>query len=735
MKFSSMQHKQFFTLIIISLIALVWPTLLLAQTGSDVVVDGIETVETGDHVLLRIFFTLEGDELGGETAVSQAPVPQATIQLEDGTTYPAALEKPPYFISLVIDGSKSMEPVLAQVKQAAIDFVNAAPPEAQFSVISFDNHIELLQPYTSDHTQVIAAINRIQTIDTNTCFYDVAYTATQSLEQLEPSANRALLLFTDGQGEAKPGSNNPTCRNYTTEGLLASTANRQETLPVYIIGIAETQKNVDEAVLSQLADAIDGSFIDGTATSFNTQLQAMGHEIGSHWVAEAVVTPAQGTQRGGLLLTLADGTLPPPGPFVFNSNADYRQAEDPDPAIHISNFRYNKVTDSFSFDTSLTNLDSAAQMLAETLDAESNVQVDMTLIQNPAVLQQVRLNTTSMVAAGRYVVDVVVRDASGKLLTHEDGSPVSDSYEFTYNPPQPFKLTIDSVAIQDEPARFNFETLKLEDDEVRLLVEYHTSGENLMAQLNGRLLNQATNQRTELFTLEQLEPGLAQTAVQSDNGSYTLVVNALDEAGNVLTTDSHSFTATSPDNSVIRSGKAVRSNPLLLLLFAIICFAIGFLAWRFGHTLGYRTAYRHLPAGLNLSAKSAADEEEDAVEPLRATLTLADSPDKSLVDTTLWEIDHFPFIFGREECDITIKGDRHVSRKHAQITFENNDFFIEDLGSSNGTFVNDTQIAAREPMPLRTDKATRLQIGKTTRFLFKVQTDGEREAAEPGAAL
>ena len=133
-----MQRKHLFILSIIML-SLLWPALLLAQTGSDVVVDGIETVETGDHVLLRIYFSVDNDGLMGETAVSEA-----IVQLEDGSTYPASLKKPPYYIALALDGSKSMEPVFEDVKQAAIDFVNAAPPEVQFSVISFDDNIDLL---------------------------------------------------------------------------------------------------------------------------------------------------------------------------------------------------------------------------------------------------------------------------------------------------------------------------------------------------------------------------------------------------------------------------------------------------------------------------------------------------------------------------------------------------------------------------------------------------------------
>ncbi|MBE2220108.1 MAG: FHA domain-containing protein [Anaerolineae bacterium] len=717
------KHIIILSIILISLLCLtllIQPSLLLAQSANRVVVDNIETIETGDHVLLRIYFRLEGDGVGVETSVSEA-----TIQLEDGTTYPASLKRPPYYMALVLDASGSMEPVFDSVQQAAVDLVNAAPPEVQFAVIEFDDNINLLQPYTNDHAQIINAINSVQPEDNGTCFYDVAYTAAQSLEQIsQDTPNRGMVVFTDGKDEVQRGSST-LCSEYTSDELTEFAANRYQKLPIYTIGIAERENTLNSDVLDDLSAATGGIFINGTDAEINEQLPLILNDIGQHWLAEAKLTPNAGIQRGGLLLTLDNGSLPVPGPLLFQSSADYRVAKEAvEQAVHISNFRYESLTDSFIFDTSLVNVDNVGQLVAEALDEESNIQVNLALIPNPSPLQQVRLDTKNMLPNHRYQVEVVLRDRSGNLITGEDGLPVSDTYAFQYNPPRPFDLTIESIVIENEPARFNFESFKLEDDKAMLVVEYHTAGEGDMVALNGRLLNQTTNQRTETFTLETVAPGVAQSPIQAENGSYTLVVNALDESGDTLTTASHSFTTTSPDNAVMRSGKAVRSNPLLMFMFIFMGIAIAFLAWRFGHNLGFRTAYRSLPAGLNLFTQSQEDEAEVVVRQ-QAALTLVSSPDDSLTVINRWEINQFPFTIGREDCDISITKDRHVSRKHAQIISENNDYFIEDLASSNGTFINDTQIAAREPMPLRTDRGTRIQIGKTTSFIFSVEADVE----------
>ena len=52
---------------------------------------------------------------------------------------------------------------------------------------------------------------------------------------------------------------------------------------------------------------------------------------------------------------------------------------------------------------------------------------------------------------------------------------------------------------------------------------------------------------------------------------------------------------------------------------------------------------------------------------------------------------------GREDCDITLT-DPDVSRRHAAIQIMAGEISIEDLGSTNGTFVNGDQIAERRTL-------------------------------------
>jgi len=47
-----------------------------------------------------------------------------------------------------------------------------------------------------------------------------------------------------------------------------------------------------------------------------------------------------------------------------------------------------------------------------------------------------------------------------------------------------------------------------------------------------------------------------------------------------------------------------------------------------------------------------------------------------------------PVVIGLDEtCDIVIKGNTFVSRKHCQITFADDKIYLADLGSTNGTYI------------------------------------------------
>ncbi len=73
------------------------------------------------------------------------------------------------------------------------------------------------------------------------------------------------------------------------------------------------------------------------------------------------------------------------------------------------------------------------------------------------------------------------------------------------------------------------------------------------------------------------------------------------------------------------------------------------------------------------------------------------------------------------EADIKVD-DAGISRRHARVTRGPNGFVVEDLGSTNGTFVGDQPV--KEPTPLR--DGDRIGLGKTAVIKFTLQDELER---------
>lgn len=78
---------------------------------------------------------------------------------------------------------------------------------------------------------------------------------------------------------------------------------------------------------------------------------------------------------------------------------------------------------------------------------------------------------------------------------------------------------------------------------------------------------------------------------------------------------------------------------------------------------------------------------------------------------------------GRDPGNDIVLSDTQTSRRHAEIQRRDNEFLIADLGSTNGTFVNESRVTA--PHVLRHGDSVR--VGNTT-FSFQVT----REEAVPG---
>jgi len=110
-----------------------------------------------------------------------------------------------------------------------------------------------------------------------------------------------------------------------------------------------------------------------------------------------------------------------------------------------------------------------------------------------------------------------------------------------------------------------------------------------------------------------------------------------------------------------------------------------------------------------------------------ATLTIASGPDAG----RRFDIGVAPVTIGRhDQCDIQVE-DRWLSRRHACIAWTGNGYVIEDLGSTNGTFVNGERVAGSRALK----SGDRLRLGEQVELAFWVSEPAPRpeERARFGA--
>jgi membrane-bound lytic murein transglycosylase D len=80
-----------------------------------------------------------------------------------------------------------------------------------------------------------------------------------------------------------------------------------------------------------------------------------------------------------------------------------------------------------------------------------------------------------------------------------------------------------------------------------------------------------------------------------------------------------------------------------------------------------------------------------------------------------------PFVIGREPtCDVCVAGNARVSRRHTEIRYEEGRWWVVDLNSANGTYVDGERVS-RAPL----DRFAALRLGEHgPRFQLRVETSG-----------
>lgn len=148
---------------------------------------------------------------------------------------------------------------------------------------------------------------------------------------------------------------------------------------------------------------------------------------------------------------------------------------------------------------------------------------------------------------------------------------------------------------------------------------------------------------------------------------------------------------------------------LLLLRLAMAAALYAFLAW------ALITLWRELRQQEGLTAV-------EGVPPIQMVLQTIEGP-------IPYQFAVSEVLIGRDRGSDCYLEDLTVSGRHARLSYHNSQWWVEDLGSTNGTYLNDDRV----DMPVVLTSGDELRIGQ---MRFMVHIDGEKnmpgEVEKPG---
>lgn len=516
-----------------------------AQTASEILVNYVEVSQVDDGLGLTIYFTAI-DPSGRANA--SATVRSASVLIDEGnpTRYEASSDKPdtPLFIALVLDASGSMLGAASDMRAAAMQAVNDAPPRAQFAVIGFNDEITLLtNGFTTDKQIVIDAIQQVQAINNRgTCLYDATYQAVEMLAQAAPLGRRAAIVFTDGVDEVVDPTVGP-CSTHTSGNVIDLATRSDLRVPIHTIGMRSgTQARINEIDLKNIASATGGLSAIGDQSDLGDLFRTSMAAIGSQQRAMAIVHPNEGLRTLTLLVTLTDGT-PLRAVATFQSPADYSLAETtptPDLAampkpvqLEILGIRPIVEDRVLIVQMNVENEESVSTYRIELKNASTNTLQGDGFIVQPPLASSVSLEVGGL-PGGQYEIIMRALDSNGRIVA----SSTAERFIYPLPTPTPSPTLPTNTPV---PLGAKIQSVQLSPTENALRVYMSIYGADSIARLRIELFDQTTHQLIGSPHFSEPAEVAEINAETLTGGNYEVAVVSVDDSGNELARHVYEF--------------------------------------------------------------------------------------------------------------------------------------------------------------------------------------------------
>lgn len=705
-------------LVVLALLAaLVLPTHAQAPVGIQVL--GTVTTPGQDSLGLDVYFVAVD---GTGQPIERPDVESASIQVIGGSQAPATVGDPnsDIYIVMLMDTSGSMTNVIGNVREAALSSLESMPPNARVSVVSFNEQPTTMTDFTTDLQGVADAIGRVGVEQAGTCLYDSVWDAIDRLDQVvqRPQDRRAVILFTDGRDQLRADSPDP-CSIHTYRDMV-NKATRNPTTPLHTIGLCDaTCRNLNVSEMQEMAQVSGGFSAMGGETNLSTMFREIMDGLNSQLAARANVYARQGENQGVLTLRSRDGLEVSSAPFVFVSDRDYT-APPAAPEIRVPGLTYDAEANSYQISLAIANPQQVARLVLslDETDGGKTVFSEELDLQGREALQP-SFSASGLTPGENYTANIRAVDAQGLMIERADNggfnssadSTILASKEFKHEPPQasgvPF--TIQSVN-PDFDAKSLMVALDMPD----------TVPSELIYQ--GFVVDTDTGARIQeipraLLPSQQVAVPMEAAIAGIEAPRELRLVLVIETTGDDPQQTSHEFdfkiVPPKPPSIFARAAAGLQQNPIFLV--AIVAFVVLF--------IGFRYLQSHRAASEMAEIRRPPVNRTEAIQPLppkQASSSAAGRPRLRvrIVRTPGSQsgremvVDSFPFVIGRKEGNLVLPDDNRISRQHVSITSRNNQFVVEDLKSTNHTYVNDRQLQPGEQALL--SGATRIRLGPDT---------------------
>lgn len=755
---------------------------LYAQS-SGVVVTHVATQEQDDQLSLDVFFAVvDGNRrpLSG-IDIDAATI---ELLGGDNRPVDATVQKPqtPFYIALLLDGSGSMVDLIGAVREAAQSALGDAPPNARFAVFKF-NELGLEEPFlpvedfTNDLNLVARSIDAVQAdAGAPTCLYNALYKAIEILEQQiqGPQERRAIIVFTDGK-DTNRNLTGPCSQRTFDDVIFRSTRNSTSITPIHTIGLCEDDRcaNLNSGELQTMSKETLGFSAIGNQTNLGGLFQEIMDGLNSQWVASTNVCTRQGAIEAVLKAQLRE-TAFTPAPFTFISAQNCRPPVTP-PDADVTSIRYDSQEDRYYLALNLTSADQIQRLIVNVWDDRGGTQVsnDLSFFQ-PETTLTVELSTEGLIPGREYRVQVLAEDARGLLFEKpQERSTRRDILEtilavanFVYEPPEAPPPASAPFAIEPPtPPDWRAGTLTLElsiaaDDLARV-----DTYEGYISDEAGQKIQEFGPQSLIDSQIElELPNAMRQSRGDKD---FSFFIELRTTEGVPSTATYEGFVVTRP-GLFGRARIWIGQNPntvWTIVGFLISCAVVGVLIYNRQDNKKKDSEVRpplEPPTEQGGAEKNPADHNRllsnqiDQFAPHGTTSSLAGSGQmrlrveitrspgqlpvsesglgEDIEPRTTTVVHNFPCVLGRDEYldqlemaihgskqFLNIAGDERISRGHAEITIKKGEFYLTDLESRNGTYVENRKLESGKPK--RLSGFTLISLGRRTFIELEPEID------------